>query len=180
MRLYRLDVKYTCIKSKMAFFVDKRKKHTQSKNLKKITTPLSKSKSIDQGHAASDVPAKKAQRNQIVLDKVSSTTVDKMVKLRKATVAIGDDKMVMFRTIRGQLFVNIRKYKWDAHNRSSATKTGILLSPDEWKRLKEDTSMFDNVCTLDPIVQRGMALPAKKKLPTGTKTTNMKDKKNIA
>ena len=165
----------------MAFFVDKRKKPTQSKNTKKITTPLfSKSKSIDQVRAANDVPAKKAQRSQIALDKVSSTTVDKMVKLRKATVAIGDDKMVMFRTIRGQLFVNIRKYKWDAHNRSSATKTGILLSPDEWKRLKEDTRMFDNVCTLDPIVQRRMALPAKKKLPAGTKTTNMKDKKNIA
>ena len=164
----------------MAFFVEKRKKQTQSKNTKKITTPQTKSKPVDPVRAANHVPAKKEPGNQKGSEKVSSTTVDKMVKLRKATVGIGVDKMVMFRTIRGQLFVNIRKYKWDAQNRSSSTKTGILLNPDEWKRLKEDTSMFDNVCTLDPIVQRRVPLPVKRKLPAVTKTIKIKDRKTTA
>ena len=90
--------------------------------------------------------------------KLATNTVDEIIKLRKATVGIGDDKMVMFRTIRGQLYVNIRKYRWDEHNRSFATKMGILLTPDEWKRLKEDTSVFDNVTSLDRVVQRKRAV----------------------
>ena len=88
------------------------------------------------------------------VNKPATHTVDKIIKLRKATVGIGNDKMVMFRTIRGQLYVNIRKYRWDEHNRSFATKMGILLTPDKWKRLKEDTSVFDNVTSLDRVGQR--------------------------
>ena len=96
------------------------------------------------------------------VNKLATNTVDDIIQLRKATVGIGDDKMVMFRTVRGQLYVNIRKYRWDEYNRSFATKMGILLTPDEWRRLKEDTSVFDNVTSLDRVVQRKRAVKTSK------------------
>lgn len=80
--------------------------------------------------------------------KTAKSSITRMISLRKAAVGIGKDKMVLLRRQGGKTFVNIRRYRWDKHFRSFATKTGILLTPEEWISLKEETSIFDEVARI--------------------------------
>ena len=57
----------------------------------------------------------------------------------KLTVAIGDCKLVSVRYVNSVPYVNIKSYTRDDHGRMFSTKRGIMLSADEWRRLKEDT-----------------------------------------
>ena len=75
---------------------------------------------------------------------MDSTVLNKTIKNQfKSVVSIGDKKLVSFRYMNGIPYVNIRSYKRDMHGRMFATKRGIMLSLDEWKALKEDTSEID-------------------------------------
>jgi hypothetical protein len=103
-----------------------------------------------------DVNKKKNKKNYSIdkskrrksLEGAKKSSLSEMIRLRKAAVGIGEDKMVLLRSKGGKLFINIRRYRWDEHCRCFATKTGILLTPDEWMSLKEETSIFDNVARL--------------------------------
>lgn len=61
----------------------------------------------------------------------------------RPTIPIGNDKMVSIRSSSGKYLVNIRCYKRDQLSRLYSSKRGIMLTFDEWKRLKRSTNAID-------------------------------------
>lgn len=59
------------------------------------------------------------------------------------TIPIGLTKNITIRKFSGQPQINIRGYTRDSSGRQYSTKRGILLTPEEWRNLKESFSSVD-------------------------------------
>ena len=77
-----------------------------------------------------------AKRNQ-------ASNIPKIKKRRNKVVAIGDQKLVRVRFINKKPHINIRAYSRDEHGRMFSTKRGIMLTLEEWNRLKSQMTDID-------------------------------------
>lgn len=79
------------------------------------------------------------------MDKQKQKKIKKTSKdcKKKRTLSIGDRKLVGVRFINKKPHINIRAYQKDEHGRMFSTKRGIMLTLDEWERLKKQINDLD-------------------------------------
>lgn len=89
------------------------------------------------------------------MDKTKSKKANKLIKnreiqkkkVRPQAVSIGDKKLVCIRYINKVPHINIRAYNRDEHGRMFSTKRGIMLTLEEWNRLKNQIASIDASCS---------------------------------
>lgn len=70
-------------------------------------------------------------------------THNEVVKREKVFIPLGGGKGVTICRYKQKLYVNIRNYSADKDGRLKSTKRGILLTLDEWKKLKKNMKQVD-------------------------------------
>ena len=62
-------------------------------------------------------------------------------------INIGDKKLVKLSYYRKQPYINLREYIISKEGTFVPTKKGILLTPDEWEKLKTEVTNIDDAVT---------------------------------
>ena len=132
-----------------------RKQHTQAQLEKPREKQQPKEKqqrrkkeqlTVKQKHLESELNVKaprafdwQTSRNSEVTDSLNSKAKER----RERAVSLGHQKLASLRYVNKKPFVNIRQYRSDQHGRMFSTKKGIMLTLEEWRRLKNETSVLD-------------------------------------
>ena len=75
--------------------------------------------------------------------KDESTCVPRKRQQTLKTVAIGLNKNITIRKFGGKSQINIRRYTGDGCGKQYSTKRGIMLTPEEWQKLKDSLASVD-------------------------------------